>query len=62
MLNIQVEFLDSVQRDYLLTDRDNFDISEDNLTLYNEEGKIIEYFNLQSVKQISFVDLESNEE
>ena len=62
MLNIQVEFLDSVQRDYLLADRENFDISENNLTLYNEEGKIIEYFNLQSVKQISFVDLESNEE
>lgn len=62
MLNIQVEFLDSVQRDYLLADRENFDISENNLTLYNEEGKIIEYFNLQSVKQISFIDLESNEE
>lgn len=56
MLTIKVEFLDNTIRTLVVNDRDFFDISDNDLTLYDNKGQISDYINLKATKQISFVD------
>lgn len=56
MLTIKVEFLDSTIRTFVVNDRDSFDISDNDLTLYDNKGRISDYINLKATKQIFFVD------
>lgn len=56
MLTIKVEFLDSTIRTFVVNDRDSFDISDNDLILYNNKGQISDYINLKATKQIFFED------
>ena len=56
MLTIKVEFLDSTIRTFTVGSIEDFDISDNDLTIYNSKGRISDYINLKAVKQIFFED------
>ena len=56
MLTIKVEFLNSTIRTFTVGDIEDFDISDNDLTIYNSKGRISDYINLKAVKQILFED------
>lgn len=56
MLTIKVEFLDSTIRTLTVGGIEDFDISDNDLTIYNSKERISDYINLKAVKQIFFED------